>query len=248
MTRLRSLKSGWNGFIIVAVLIVAGSLSILMAQHALARGTVGAVARQTSVTAHTISVTGHGEATATPDMATLTVGVQTKGVDAQSALASNSTKLNAVVAAIQGQGVTADHIQTTDLSLYLDSQSNVYQASHQLTVKLENVSKVGAVLDAAVGAGANNSWGVDFGLKDASGQRAQALAAAIADARKKADSMASALGVSVTGVGSASEASYSSPIQFGGVSRAASAAAPNTQVQPGQLSTSADVNVVYTFG
>jgi uncharacterized protein len=228
-------------------LIVA--LSLAMGPRALARGNTGATTAQASPTAHTITVSGHGDATATPDMATITVGVQTKGTDAQAALASNSTKLNAVVAAIQGQGVAADHIKTSNLSLYLDSQTNDYQANHQVTVSLDSVSKVGPVLDAAVGAGANNSWGVDFSLKDASAQRSQALTAAIADARKKANAMATALGVTVTGVGTASEASYNTPpIQYGAAASAPNAPAAATQVQPGQLTVSADVSVVYTFG
>ncbi len=232
---------------IVALTLIAG-LSVFMGQRAFARTSTGAVARQTTSTGHTISVSGHGEAQATPDKATLTVGVQTKGIDAQTALSSNATKLNAVTAAIESQGVAADHIQTSDLSLYLDSQSNTYQVSHSLTVNLDNVTKVGAVLDAAVAAGANNSWGVEFGLKDTSAQEAQALTAAVTDARKRADAMAAALGVSITGVGSASDVQFSPPIQYAGVARAASAPSAATQVQPGQLTTSADVSVVYTFG
>ena len=121
-------------------------------------------------------------------------------------------------------------------------------ASHQLTITLDSINLAGPVLDAAVGAGADSSWGVEFGLKDASAQRSQALTAAIADARKKADAMATALGVSVTGVGSASESSYSPPIQYGGVVPASGASAAPTQIQPGQLTISADVTVVYTFG
>jgi uncharacterized protein YggE len=232
----------------ILTLTLIAFLSMSMGQRAFARSADGAVTKQATSTTHTISVSGHGHALATPDEATLTVGVQTKGVDAQQALSSNSTKLNAVVAAIEAQGVTADHIKTSDLNLYLDSQSNTYQASHDLTVTLDNVAKVGTVLDAAVGAGANNSWGVEFGLKDASVQESQALTAAITDARRRADAMAAALGVSVTGVGSASDAAYSPPIQIVGAARAASATSAATQVQPGQLTTSADVNVVYTFG
>lgn len=245
MTRLIS-KNRILATVLGLALIAALSLS--MGQRAFARGNSGAVGNQTSPANHTISVSGHGDATATPDKATITVGVQTKGIDAQAALASNSTKLNAVVDAIEGQGVAADHIKTSDLSLYLDSQSSTYQASHQLTVTLDSVSKVGPVLDAAVGAGANNSWGVEFSLKDSSAQRSQALTAAVADARKKADAMAAALGVSVTSVGSASEASFSPPIPYAGVARAPNAASSATQVQPGQLNISADVSVVYNFG
>jgi uncharacterized protein YggE len=156
--------------------------------------------------------------------------------------------MNAVVAAIEGQGVAADHIQTSDLSLYRDSQSDTYVANHQLAVKLDSLDKVGSVLDASVGAGANNAWGVAFGLKNMAAERAQALKAAITDARSRADAMAAALGVSVTGVASVSESSAAPPIVFGGAVPAAPAASTSTQVQPGQLTIDADVTVSYTFG
>lgn len=233
------------GMVVALVCVVV--LSLGMGARALARGQTSAVVHQTTTSAHTISVSGHGEATSTPDKATITVGVQTKGTDAQSALASNAGRMNSVMAALASQGVPADHIKTTDLSIYQDSQSNDYLVSHQLILSLDNVAKVGQVLDAAVAAGANNSWGVQFGLKDASAPKSQALTAAIADARKKADTIAAAVGATVTGATSVSEASYNPPIPFAGAARAAQASTA-TQVQPGQLVTSADVNVVYTFG
>lgn len=240
------MRPRWIAAICVVAALVVGSLTV--GQHALARGNADATVKQTAATGHTIDVGGHAEVTATPDMATLTIGVQTKASDAQSALSSNASKMSSVVSAIEGQSVAADHIMTSDLSLYLDSQSNIYVASHDLTVRLDNVNKVGPVLDAAVAAGANNSWGVDFGLKDSSTPHAQALQAAIADARKRADSMAGALGVSITGVATASESSATvpPPIRYGSAAPAAPAA--STQVQPGQLTISADVSVSYTFG
>jgi uncharacterized protein YggE len=182
-----------------------------------------------------------------PDQATITLGVDTRASDAQSALSDNSSKMNAVITAVQGQGVPASHVQTSNLSIYYDSERNVYVASHQITAKLDDVNRVGQVLDAAVGAGANNTWGVGFGLKDPSAARAQALTQAVADARKRANAMASALGVTISGVGSASEATYQvTPVTYAAPSQAA-AGAP-TPVQPGQLTVTADINVVFTFG
>lgn len=233
---------------VIAALALVVALTLSLGQHAQARGRTASTAKQSTSSAHTMTVSGHGDATATPDRATITVGVQTKGSDAQAAFTSASTKLNAVIAAIEAQGVTADRIQTSDLSMYFDSQSNGYVVSHSVTVTLDSVNKTGPVLDAAVAAGANNSWGVNFGLKDSSAPRSQALTAAIADARQKANVMAAALGVSVTGVQSVSESSSTPPIPYAAAARAPSASSSDTQVQPGQLTISADVNVVYTFG
>lgn len=231
---------------IVAVLVLIAVLVIVPA--ASARGNVGAPVKA-GATNHTITVGGHGEVSVPPDEATMTLGVESKANTAQAALSDNSSKLSAVIAAVESQGVPASHIQTSDLSIWYDSERNTYTASHQITVRIDNVDKVGQVLDAAVGAGANNSWGVGFGLKDPSAAHAQALQKAVSDARTRANGMATALGVSITGVGSAEEPSYqSTPVRYGVAAGAPAPAGAPTPVQPGQLTVTADINVVYTFG
>ncbi len=231
---------------VLVALLVAWSVFGLPAS---ARSNVGAPVQQ-ATSGHTIGVGGHGEVSVAPDMATISVGVQSKGDTAAGTLASAATKLTAVIAAIKAQGVPDKNIQTVDLNLYYDSQNGVYVVDHSLSVKLDGTDKVGAVLDAAVQAGANNSWGVEFGLKDPSAGRSQALQAAIKDARTRADSIATALGVTISGVGDASETSYSPPppIRYGTAQGAAPSASAPTPVQPGQLTVSADVSVTYTFG
>jgi uncharacterized protein YggE len=243
---MRLTRKTISAFAVAGFLAIGGGL--LMTQNASARINAGAPAKQSS-TAHLISAGGHGEVSVAPDMATLTVGVQSKGQDANEALARNATAQNAVIAAVEAQGVPASHIQTTNLSLYFDSQGDNYIADHELTIRIDAVSRVGAILDAAVGAGANNSWGVGFGLKDQSAARSQALQAAVKDARSRADAMASGLGVSVTGVASASEASYNVqyPQPYAAASRAAAPGGTPTPVQPGELTITADVNVAFTF-
>jgi uncharacterized protein YggE len=213
-------------------------------QSAGARSNVGAPVRA-AATGHTVTVTGHGTATMSPDMATLTLGVQSKGADAQAALKENATRMTAVIDAVKAHGVSANHIQTSDLSIWFDDQHSQYVVSHSVSVRVDNVGTVGTVLDSAVDAGANTSWGVQFGLKDSSGAQSQALQNGVADARKHADAIATGLGVTVSGVGSASEVSYSNPVIY--APRASAAPSAPTPVQPGELSITADVQVVYTF-
>ncbi|MGH2441975.1 MAG: SIMPL domain-containing protein, partial [Chloroflexota bacterium] len=183
--------------------IAAAGLWTLNARGAFA-GSAHAPAHQTAAPLHSITVSGHGEVQVAPDMATITLGVESKASDAASALSDNASKMSAVIAAVEAQGVSADHVQTTNLSIYYDSQKGVYIADNQITVKLDSPSKVGPVLDAAVAAGANNSWGVNFGIKNDSAARAQALQSAVADARSQADSIASALKVTISDTVSAS--------------------------------------------
>jgi uncharacterized protein len=233
---------------VVALIAVASSVAV---RTAFARGHVAAPARQ-STSERTIQVQGRGETTVAPDQATINVGVQTKAKDAQAAMAENADKMNGVIAALEGQGIAAKNIQTSGLSIYYDSQQDEYVASHEVTAKVLDVSKVGAVLDAAVAAGANQSWGVTFGLQDPSAAEALALKAAVANARKHADAIAAALGVGITGVQSAEEPTYSGgPIIYSSDTRSGAAtAAPSapTPVQPGQLTISAQVRTAYTIG
>ena len=158
--------------------------------------------------------------------------------------------MQAVISALKGMGIPDKDIQTSGISLYpvIGQNQNVtgYNASNNVTVIVENVDQTGAVLDAAVKAGANTASNVRFGFKDDTAVRNKALAAAAADARTKADALARALGLKVTGIESVSEASTSSPVPLPVASTAAGAAAA-VPVEPGELSVSARVTIVFSF-
>jgi uncharacterized protein YggE len=242
---MRRTMIGLGAGLALAALLVATAFA---GRQALARGNAAAPAGATTA-AHTISVSGHGEVQLAPDMATLDVSVQTKGSDAQQALSANATKMTNVIQAIKNQGIAANHIRTGQISLWFDQQNDTYYASHEISVRIDDVNTVGAVLDAAVGAGATSSWGVSFGFKDVSTGQAQSLQAAVANAKKRADALAAAAGVTISGVSSISDATYSqSPIVYAAGLAGAPAAAPTTPVQVGQQTVSADVSIVYTFG
>jgi uncharacterized protein YggE len=236
---------------IPAILIAAAIVAVAAAVFFVPRGAAarGAVQSQANAgaPAHTITVSGHGDVMVAPDMAIVTVGVETKAEDAATATSNNAARTSAVISAVEAQGVTADHIQTANLSLYYDDQRGVYVADHQITVRIDNIGKAGAVIDAAVGAGANNSWGISFGLKNPATAEASALQAAVTGGRAHADAIAGALGVTISGISSASEPTYSSPVVEPGVAKAGAPSGVSTPVQPGQLDVTADVTLVYTF-
>jgi uncharacterized protein YggE len=207
------------------------------------RGGAALAQTQAGEPARTLTAVGSGEVRVQPDEATINLGVETRAQDARTALADNSTKMNTVIAAVKAQGVPDGQIATNGLSLNYDPERTTYVATHNLAVRLDGIDRVGPLLDAAVGAGATTSWGVSYGLKDASAARSQALKAAIADARRHADDMAAALGVTIAAVASAEDATYGVGPQFG-----KGAAGGGLALQPGQLSVTADVRVAYTFG
>jgi uncharacterized protein YggE len=197
-----------------------------------------------------IQVTGTGQVSARPDEAIVSAGVQTRATTAQTAQSENNQTMQAVIAAIKGLKIPDKDVQTTGVALYpvTDDKGDVtgYNASNTVTVTVENVDQAGAVLDAAVRAGANNAGNVRFALKNQSGLRNQALAAAAADARSKADALAAALGLKITGVSSVVEGSTSAPI-YRVPQVAAAAAAPSVPIEPGQLQVTADVTIVFSY-
>ncbi len=150
-----------------------------------------------STTQRTVTVSGSATISSAPDEAVVGLGVQTQANTAQGALSQNAEKMMKVLQAVADQGVSKDDIATTSVSLYPTYGQNGmditgYQASNQVDVTLHDMNKVGPVIDAAVGAGANFTNGVTFRLSDQNQGVNQALTAAVADARSKAETLAAA--------------------------------------------------------
>ena len=204
-----------------------------------------------------ITVVGDGQATGSPDIAFINLGVQTKGTTAKEALANNSTAMDAVIAHIKAQGVDNKDIQTSGVNLNpVQSQPRPgdtqppqitgYNANNGVTVTVRDIANVGSVLDAAVAAGANTANGVRFGLKDPAALQQTALQSAVKAARARADAIAAAGGIKVTGILAVSEEQFEQPIPRPFAAAAASAA-PSTPIQPGELTVSTRVVVSFSF-
>ena len=166
-----------------------------------------------------ITMGGHGEVRATPDTAMLSAGVSTNAPTAAAALSANNNRMQAVMAAIKKLGVSDKDIRTSNFSVspqYANSNNEApritgYQASNQVEVRLEDVNKLGAALDALVAAGANQMHGVSFLIRDDAALLSQARTAAVAEARAKAETFAKAAGVSLGAILSISEEGAPTP-------------------------------------
>lgn len=150
-----------------------------------------------------LEVTGAGEVWVAPDEAVLTLGVQADGDTADGAFDRAAATMDAVVAAVAGQ-VTEDRIRTSRLSLeprydYTGERARLvgYTAAATLEIRVDAPGDVGAVLDAAVAAGANDVAGVAWVVEDDDAARTAALAAAVADARDAALQVAAELDVTL---------------------------------------------------
>src|SRR5262249_23658065 len=112
-----------------------------------------AAATSTGTTGPTINVGGHGEVDGTPDVMTVTMGVQTADPSAQAALQRNNERAAALIASFKAHGVADKDIQTVDLNVSptIDDHFHVtgYSASNTVTAKLRDIAKAGSVIDAA---------------------------------------------------------------------------------------------------
>ena len=182
-------KNLW--LVLMAMLLCLGMSSVAMA----APGPGPAV----------ISVSGHGKADVSPDLATGNIGIVTTGKTAQLAQAENARVASDVTAALGQLGIFSKDIQThyTMSPVYEkgDYRKAVgYRANNTVTVTVNDVAKTGQVIDTALKSGATDVNGISFGLKDAKSVRNTALQMAVQDARSKADAIAAALGVKIVGI------------------------------------------------
>ncbi len=151
-----------------------------------------------------LSVTGEGVARAVPDMATITIGVSSRADSAAGAMTRNATEQQAVIDQLKAESVEDRDIQTSGLNLspVMDHSQDAqppkvvgYQAQNMVTVRVRDLDRLGAMLDGLVNAGANEIYGIAFGLQDPQAAEDEARRAAVAEARRRAEIMAEAAGV-----------------------------------------------------
>jgi uncharacterized protein YggE len=181
---------------------------------------VPATAQTANPPPRTITMSGTGSVKGPPDMAEITAGVTSQAPTAAAALAANTANMNRVFAALEKQGIARRNIQTSNFSVSPNYTSRLpneqprltgYQVSNQLHIILEDITRVGAALDALVSAGSNQMHGLNFSIKEPAPLLAKARAAAVADARLRAQQYAAAAGVTLGPVQSISESGGEPP-------------------------------------
>lgn len=213
-------------------------------------GGASAATTAASTGTSTVTVNGTGSVDAVPDQASFSFTVQTKAATAAAALARNGTDTSAVITAVKGTGVSSADIQTSQVSLdpvmSNDGTSIVaFTASDTITVSSLAVAKAGAVVDAAVGAGATNVYGPSLTLSSQDALYAKALKAAVAQAKTKAQALADAAGEQLGAVVSIVEGGGAVPIPF---AKAAPAGSASTPIEPGTQEVDATVTVTFALG
>lgn len=209
-----------------------------------------------------IRVTGVGEVRATPDQATADFAVETTASNAQEAAAANAQQMERVIAALVRAGVPRERIETRDYNVFPDYDQRPveqggeprirgYRVMNTVSATTYDITRVGGIIDAALGAGANRVHGVRFSLRDPQRYRAQAIAEATRRARADAQALASAMGLELGMVREAStlEVGYGGPVPMmarEGMMDAVAQSAP-TPINPGEQTVRATVHIVYAF-
>lgn len=204
-------------------------------------------------TGATITVTGTGVVTIKPDKAIVSVGISSEDKDAKEAQKVNNAAMETLIQAIRDMGIAEDNIVTENYSLYpnYDYSGNTakiigYIASHQLNITVLDIDTVGNVIDTAIGAGANQSYGVSFGVQDESEYYQEALKKAVAVAQPKAQAIAEASGQQLGDILAIVEGgSAPNVLRYAEAETAAYDSAGGMSVQSGTLDITAMITIAY---
>ena len=153
----------------------------------------------------TVTAVGTATITVEPDMATFSVGVNTQDVSVAAAQTANAATMTKVIDSLKAQNIAAEDLQTENYSIspVYDYQGGDtgneqtltgYLVSNTVVVTVRDLAALPTLLDAAVAAGANQTYGVNFASSKNAEAFDQALTAAAQDALRKAKLMAQAIG------------------------------------------------------
>jgi uncharacterized protein YggE len=197
-----------------------------------------------------VTVNGMGVIRTTPDIAELGLGVVTRGATAQATLAANGPAVRKLVAALRAAGIAPADLQTQQAALEPRSDENGerilgYIATTIVSAKIRALAKVPAIVDAAVAAGANTVYGPALSRSDADALYANALEAAMADARVKAKLLADAGNLTLGAPTAVVESGFSPVDAKAAEGRLSAADAP--AIEPGSQDVVAAVTVTYAI-
>lgn len=205
----------------------------------------------------TLNVSGVGVVYLTPDIAYINIGVNTQKPNAADAVKLNKDQTTAVIQAIKDFGVDPKDIRTSNFSIWTNPQydttgqitSSIYVVDNTVYVTIRDLDKLGGLLDAAISAGANNIYSIQFDVENKDEATKKARDMAVDDAKKEAQELADAAGVTLDVIQSINY-SESTPTPMyegkggGGGGAVAESAVP---IQPGQLAISVSVSMSYSI-
>lgn len=243
-------RRGRRGAIATLLIVLVASVlvsTISIASVALTRST-------SSKSASTITVTGSGTATGTPDTVNFQIGVNTVAKSAVGALSENSARVARLIASLTSDGVAKRDMQTSDLNIYAnyDNKGNItgFTASNNLNVTMHTIKNAGAAIDTAARAAGNGVQlnGLSFSISNDSSLLKKARVSAMKNAYLEASQIVAAGGSRIGTIARITDQENvsSPPVIFKTLAPTASGVA-TTPLEAGSQSVNVQVTVVYTL-
>ena len=253
----RKIVGALIGILIILVILLVGAK--VLAAFGLISNT-----KVVESTPNTIVVNGSGDVYATADVATFSYSVSETAKTVADAQSQSATISNKALDYLKTNGIADADIQTTDYSInpqYSYSQPvctngfcpsgnqtlTGYQVSQTISVKVRDTSKVGDILSGIGALGVTNVSSLQFSIDNPDALQAQARDKAIADAKSKAQALASSLGVHLGAVVNFSEntGGVVEPVYSMALTAKADGAAPVPSIPEGQNKISDSVSISY---
>lgn len=249
----------------ILMVVLAGALILSVMIPAAAQGDTSG----TGYPANTITVTGNGSASGSPDIANLQIGVEIFDSDLSAAFSQANERIDTIINAVVEAGVAREDIRTMGLNVFVDRSMGPmgpatssaagepgqppetppqnYVVSNQLRVTVRDISNAADVINVAVENGANNIYGLEFNIDDRTELEGEARVDAMADARARAEHLAEIAGVELGEVLMINEGFSGVPGPFPMAMSGIGGGGDGATVEPGQLSVSMSVTVTYAI-
>ncbi len=232
-------------------LILAAFLSLVLISP-------GAAMADDAKKTHFLTLQGHGEVKAKPDLAMVEMGTLSQAATAKAALAANTAKVAAIFAMLKANGIEDRDIQTSNFSVgprfenskVSSSATRIagYDVTNSVTVTIHKLENLGGILDQAVESGSNQINSISFGINEPRALQDEARKSAVADALSRAKLLSEAAGTKLGAIATITEGGGYAPMPMRErgmqMDQMAKASVP-APVAQGELSISADVNMVW---
>lgn len=206
-----------------------------------------------------LTVSGSGETRVSADTAVISLGVSARNKDVLKAQQTVNETISAIRKNLIAQGVPEEHMNTEFINIYAlydysgdQEQLAAYSANSTLAIRVTDMQSVGSLIDLAFASGANTLNGISFSASDTEEAKNTAMKKAVENAKKKAEVLAEAAGLKITGIESMAEngvRSYENNIgnvYAKGMETAESEEDAGTVVQSAKLVVSADVSITFS--
>lgn len=250
-----------KSFLLVAVSAILVFTMVACAPSVIGASVPPALAAQTQSTAQPanagITVSGIGQVSGTPDIARVTVGIESQGNEVKQVVSDNNAKMAELIAGLKGAGISDKDIQTMNYSVYVENPrvepvaptekaetgSLIYHVSNQVQITVRDISKLSSVLDLSVENGANSIYGVSFDVSNPTALEDQAREIAVANAKARAEKLAKLEGLTLGSVIHVEEIS-GSPVMYYGAAKAEGLGG-GAPIESGSIQVTVNLQVTY---